>query len=160
MKQDLISLKKAIDNLSEAYDLIKQSDEELPEEYKFLLDPEFEEKLNSVKGDAERILLTTQTVGEEIGPENVTADTVEETVRYLEDIGMLEAKEEEADDKEKDTEEADVSESPEDAGEEKPNVRESKPKPKTDDKEKEHKEKFKKYKKKSMKIIEQLLDLD
>jgi len=147
-------LKKALDNLFSAYELIKQRQEELPEEYRFLLDPEFQEELGSIKTDAEKILTTTQMVGDQIGEESVDKETVEETVEYLREIGLLSTKEEPKKDEQ---EEADEGTEDRESAPAKEPKKDTAGKDKKDDKEID---KVKRVKSRALRIIETILDHD
>ena len=83
-------MKLDLEEIFKAYEVLKVNESLIPESYRFLLKPEFAEELEQVKDQAERIMMAAQTVGEQVGPEKFTEDTVEETVQYLKEIGLIE----------------------------------------------------------------------
>lgn len=79
-----------LDALMKAYKAIEENKgSDLPEEFSFLLTPEFKEKMKAVKDSAEAIMLAAELLGEQIGEEKVTEDVVDELAGAMKEEGLL-----------------------------------------------------------------------
>lgn len=154
MSSDLDNLNRTLNNLGCALEILEKNKKILPDEYKFLLDPDFKKQLERAKGKAERILMSAQKVGELEGPENVDKERIKEVVRYLQERGLLEdtkIPKEENDSREKGGNDKDIEGSTKNSKEDGSEIR---------DESKDPEEKVTKVKNRAMRIIEQLLDSD
>ena len=91
-------------DILQSYELIKANKDRLPEEYQFLLDPDFQQEIEQIKGIPDKILSAAQIVGDQVGPENVDKDKVDELVGYLKEHGLLDSQEEAAEGSEEESE--------------------------------------------------------
>lgn len=82
-------MKIDLQGLMKAYEALEEHKSEVPEEFKFLLDPQFKEELQNVQSNAEKIYAAAQMVGDQVGEENVNTDTVEEIVAFLKENKLL-----------------------------------------------------------------------
>lgn len=69
--------------------IIKAEKDTLPEEYQFLLDPAFQEEIEAIEGNPDKIMAAASVVGDQIGEENVDKQKVEELVGFLRQQGLL-----------------------------------------------------------------------
>lgn len=103
--------KVPIDKILSSLKLMKANKDQLPEEYKFLLDQNFQEEIESIKGNPDRILAAAKIVGDEIGEENMDQQKIDELVNYLKTNGLLDGPKKDGDDEE-------IEEAPEEGQEE------------------------------------------